>query len=118
MVDGPAAGAFLLYATFRLVRWQLRRRREWRAYLDDDPIAAEAWLRPIRFSPGRSASRWPFQTSHAGAAGSPAESAAVTSSPRADGPAATAPGAPNRLALLKQELPDKPSEPEDAEQPA
>ena len=31
-----AAGAFLLYWIYRLVRWQLARRREWQAYLDED----------------------------------------------------------------------------------
>lgn len=31
-----AAGAFLLYGAYRLVRWQLRRRREWQQYLDGE----------------------------------------------------------------------------------
>jgi hypothetical protein len=30
-----AVAAFLAYGAWRLVRWQLRRRREWRAYLDE-----------------------------------------------------------------------------------
>ncbi len=31
-----AAGAFLLYWLLKIVKWQLRRRREWRAFLDQD----------------------------------------------------------------------------------
>lgn len=31
-----AAGAFLIYWLYRLVRWQLRRRAEWRQYLEDE----------------------------------------------------------------------------------
>ncbi len=31
-----AAGVFILYWLFRIVKWQLRRRREWQAYLDED----------------------------------------------------------------------------------
>lgn len=38
-----AAGLFLLYGLYRLLRWQLRRRREWKQYLDDE-AAGEARL--------------------------------------------------------------------------
>ena len=31
-----AAGAFLLYWTWKLLMWQLRRRREWKRYLEDE----------------------------------------------------------------------------------
>jgi hypothetical protein len=30
-----AAGAFLIYWIYRLVRWRLRRRAEWRQFMDD-----------------------------------------------------------------------------------
>jgi hypothetical protein len=54
-----AAGAFVIYWLYRLVRWRLRRRSEWKQFLDDDDARGEH--RPLDGDdPDEDAEAWEF----------------------------------------------------------